>query len=101
MLSLHGLTFDASRIAAACRRVGVVRLYLFGSVLTSRFRDDRDVDVLVETAPHRPVGLLALGGLQMELSELIGRTVHVTLLGGVQEGERAGVLAAARMLDAA
>lgn len=101
MLSLHGINFDAALIGEACRRAGAARLYVFGSILTDRFREDSDIDLLVETDPARPVGLLALGGLQMDLSEILGRTVHLTLLGGVPAGERPGVLARARMLDAA
>lgn len=98
---LHGVHFDPTRIGALCRRAGVVRVFVFGSILTDRFRADSDIDVLVETDPARPPGLLALGELQMDLSELLGRRVHLTLLGGVPASERAGVLSGARMLDAA
>jgi uncharacterized protein len=101
MLHLHGIDFDLDRIAAACRRAGVVRLYLFGSILTESFGPGSDIDILVETDADRPAGLLALGGLQMELSEHLGRTVHLTLLGGVPAGERRAVLLRARVLDAA
>ncbi|MFZ4430621.1 MAG: nucleotidyltransferase family protein [Phycisphaerales bacterium] len=101
MVELHGITFDLPRIAEACRRAGVVRLYVFGSVLTNRFGPDSDIDFLIETDPGRPVGLFALGGLQMDLAELLGRAVHLTLLGSVPADERAKVLAKARMLDAA
>ncbi len=100
-MTLNGIEFDETRIAALCRRAGVKRMFLFGSILTDRFRGDSDIDVLVETDPRRPSGLFALGGLQMDLSELFGRTVHVTLLGGVPPSERPAVLAHARMLDAA
>lgn len=101
MLCLHGIHFDEARIAEACRRAGVLRLFVFGSILTDRFGPDSDIDLLVETDPLRPPGLLTLGGLQMDLSDLLGRTVHLTLLGGVPESERPQVLARARMLDAA
>jgi hypothetical protein len=37
----------------------------------------------------------------MDLAELLGRAVHLTLLGSVPADERAKVLAKARMLDAA
>ncbi|MFM9958109.1 MAG: nucleotidyltransferase family protein [Phycisphaerales bacterium] len=101
MLRLHDIAFDPADITAACQRAGVIRLFLFGSILTDRFNPDSDIDVLVETDPVDPPGLLTLGGLQMDLSELLGRTVHLTLLGGVPASERPGVLARARMLDAA
>lgn len=42
-----------------------------GSILTSRFGADSDIDILVETEPQHPVGILALGGLQMDLTELL------------------------------
>ncbi len=101
MLCLHGVNFDLHRIGAACREAGVVRLFLFGSILTDRFGPDSDIDMLVETDPLNPPGLLALGGLQMDLSDLLGRTVHLTLLGGVPAAERPAVLARSRMLNAA
>jgi predicted nucleotidyltransferase len=101
MVRLHGITFDLPRIAEFSRRAGVRRLYLFGSILTANFRPDSDIDMLVETDPRHPAGLLALGGLQMDLSELLGRTVHLTLLGGIPSSERARVLAESRLLDAA
>jgi predicted nucleotidyltransferase len=97
----NGIEIDTARIGELCRDAGVVRAWLFGSVLTDSFRADSDIDVLVETDPRNPVGLFRLGGLQMDLSDALGRTVHLTLLGGVPVGERPGVLAKARLLDAA
>lgn len=101
MLELHGIRFDPQRIAALCRRAGVARAYLFGSILTNRFGAASDIDLLVETDPRQPAGLLALGGLQMDLSDLFGRPVHLTLLGGVPEPQRRLLLLSARPLDAA
>lgn len=101
LMRLNDIEFDQGRIAALCREAGVMRLFVFGSILTEGFRPDSDIDMLVETDPLHPPGLLALGGLQMDLSELLGRTVHLTLLGGVPASERPAVLARARMLDAA
>jgi len=98
---LGGISFDIPRLARLCHGAGVVRLYAFGSILTDRFGPTSDIDLLVETDPAHPLGLLALGALQMDLSDLLGRTVHLTLLGGVPESERSSVLSHARRLDAA
>lgn len=57
-------------MAAFCRRHGVRRLALFGSVLRSDFRADSDIDVLIELAPGRSVGFIALGAMEAELSGL-------------------------------
>ncbi|MCX5688912.1 MAG: nucleotidyltransferase domain-containing protein [Planctomycetota bacterium] len=101
MLQVHGITFDLALLWEAARRSAVVRMYLFGSILTDQFGADSDIDFIVETDPLHAPGIFALGGLQMELSELLGRTVHLTLLGGVPARERSAVLARAWILGAA
>ena len=55
-----------------CRRNGVRKLALFGSVLTNRFSDASDVDVLVEFRPQERVGFFRLADLEAELSRLLG-----------------------------
>lgn len=97
---LHGIHFDQASLAAAAARAGVSRLYLFGSILTDRFSSSSDVDILVDIGP-RPVGLLAMGELQMELSELLGRDVHLTLLSSVPSPDRPVLIQNARTLHAA
>jgi predicted nucleotidyltransferase len=48
---------DLGRIAAFCRANGIRKLSLFGSALTDRFRDDSDIDLLIEFEPdQRPRG---------------------------------------------
>ena len=59
-------------IAQFCRRHGIQRLALFGSVLRPDFKADSDVDVLVEFEPGETVGFLALVRLERELSALLG-----------------------------
>ncbi len=63
-------------IAELCRRRHVRRLALFGSVLRDDFRPDSDVDVLVEFEPGKTPGL-AFFGMEIELSELLGRRVDL------------------------
>ena len=53
-----------AEIAALCRRNGIRRLALFGSVLTDRFSDHSDIDVLVEFLPHDRVGCFRLTDIQ-------------------------------------
>jgi hypothetical protein len=49
---------------------------LFGSVLRDDFHPASDVDVLVEFDPRHIPGL-AFFGMELELSELLGRTVDL------------------------
>ncbi len=60
-----------------CRKNGIKKLSLFGSVLRDDFRPDSDIDVLVEFAPGNTAGLLALARMERELSELFGRKVDL------------------------
>ena len=46
---------------------------MFGSVLREDFRSDSDVDVLVEFEPDHVPGLFALAGMEMELTDMLGR----------------------------
>jgi len=71
------IDIDHAMIADFCRRHHIRRLALFGSVLRDDFRPDSDVDVLIEFEPGYRVGLIRLGGMELELSELLGRKVDL------------------------
>ena len=60
------------KLAEFCRRHGVRKLALFGSVLTKQFSESSDVDVLVEFEPDARVGYLGMAAMERELSELFG-----------------------------
>ncbi len=64
-------------VAAFCQRHHIRKLALFGSVLRDDFRQDSDVDVLVEFEPGHTAGLLGMAALELELSSLIGRKVDL------------------------
>lgn len=64
---------DAAEIAAFCQKHHITKLAFFGSVLTERFTEESDVDVLVEFDPERVPGMIRLCGMERELSGLLGR----------------------------
>ena len=68
---------DKDRLADFCKRHNIVKLAFFGSVLSERFGPDSDVDILVEFDPDVPVGLIAMGGIQLEMERLLGRKVDL------------------------
>lgn len=70
------IDFDRKALEGICRRHHIRRLSLFGSALTEDFRDDSDVDVLVEFEPGHVPGL-AFFSIESELSRLFGRTVDL------------------------
>ena len=51
MVTLSGVKIPHEPIAEFCRRHGVKRLSVFGSILRDDFGPDSDIDVLVEFEP--------------------------------------------------
>ncbi len=68
---------DRDVIAEFCRRHRIRRLALFGSVLHGDDRPDSDLDLLVEFEAGAQVGFIGLAAMQIELSELLGRSVDL------------------------
>ena len=72
------LPLDQEALAQLCRRHGIRRLSLFGSVLKGTARPDSDIDLLVEFDPGAIPGLLGMAAIEAELSELLsGRRVDL------------------------
>ena len=79
MIAAEGTTkipLPREAIAEICRRHGVGRLEVFGSVLRDDFRPDSDVDFLVVFRDGVP-GLMEFQDLQDELARLLGRDVDL------------------------
>ena len=66
------IQLNRETVAEFCRRNSIRRLALFGSVLTERFSDSSDVDVLVEFEPAANVGYLRMAAMEREFSEILG-----------------------------
>jgi len=70
------ITVPQERIAEFCGKHHIRKLAIFGSALRPDFRDDSDIDVLVEFYPDHIPGL-AFFSMQDELSEILGRKVDL------------------------
>ena len=69
---MPGTAVPKSKVADFCRRNGVRRLALFGSVLRPDFTPQSDIDVLVEFQPGKTVGFFELYDMEQELSRVFG-----------------------------
>jgi len=78
---------EIKKLAAA---YGAHNVRLFGSVARSEARNDSDIDVLVDLAPDR--SLFDLGGLLMELQDLLHCKVDVVTEQGLRPRIRERVL---------
>lgn len=97
----QGIQFDDQEVADFCRRHNVRQLGLFGSILREDFRPDSDIDMLVEFDPSARVSLFDLGGMIMELREMLGRDVDLRTPRDLSHHFREEVLRSARTLYAA
>ena len=73
----RNLNIPKAEIAEFCRRNHIRKLSLFGSVLRDDFKPESDVDILVEFEPNFRVGLIRLAGMEIELSQILGRKVDL------------------------
>lgn len=69
---------------------GARNVRIFGSVARGEADEKSDIDILVDIAPGR--NLLDLGGLLMDLRELLGCDVDVVTENGLKQRLRARVL---------
>jgi len=71
------INIPKEKIAEFCKRNHIRKLSLFGSALRGDPRPDSDIDLLVEFAPDYIPGLIRLAGMEIELTEILGRKVDL------------------------
>jgi len=72
---------DPQAIAEFCRRNHITKFAFYGSVLRDDFGPDSDVDVLVEFDQAHVPGLITLAGMELDLSEILGRKADIRTAG--------------------
>ena len=89
------LIMPEKKIAEFSKKNHIRRLSLFGSALREDFSPDSDVDMLAEFDTEARVGLIRLAGLEIELSEILGRKVDLNTPGFISKYYREEVLSEA------
>jgi hypothetical protein len=77
MMGKTYIDLPKEKIAEFCRRNHIRKLALFGSALGDEFSPDSDIDLLVEFYPDHIPGLIRLAGMEIELTEIVGRKVDL------------------------
>jgi len=72
MSEKKNIHMPADKIAEFCKRNGIRKLSLFGSVLRPDFRPDSDIDLLVEFRAGAAPSLFDLARMERELSAVLG-----------------------------
>ena len=96
-MSRPGVHFPNKEIKRFCRKHHIRKLSLFGSALREDFGPESDVDLLVEFDPEHIPGLIRLAGMEIELSEIVGRKVDMRTLEDLSPYFRREVLDAAQV----
>lgn len=91
---------DRGHLDELCRRYGVARIDVFGSVARGEDREGSDVDLLYELRPGARLGW-DIETLSDELADLLGRPVDLVSRRALHPRLRDRVLAEARTLYAA
>lgn len=76
---MHLITDNLQKIIALCKKYKVKNLYVFGSILTSRFNDKSDVDFSA-TFDHDSDPLVAgenFMNFYMDLENIMGRKIDL------------------------
>ena len=96
-MTYHGIDIPNDRIAEFCQRHRIRRLSLFGSILRDDFQPESDIDLLVEFEPGARVGMIRLAGMEIELSEILGRKVDLNTPGFLSPYYRDRILTEAQV----
>jgi predicted nucleotidyltransferase len=89
----EALIHHRQAIQQLAQRYAVKNLRVFGSVIHGDDSEGSDLDLLVDTLPHTT--LFDLGGLQLELEEMLGVSVDLLTPGDLPEKFRDQVIAEA------
>ncbi|MBN2718435.1 MAG: nucleotidyltransferase domain-containing protein [Deltaproteobacteria bacterium] len=76
-MTFHDVILDSQEIKYFCEAHHIVKLSLFGSILTEAFHAGSDVDVLVEFEPGHTPGFLHMAVLEAKLSAMLDRKVDL------------------------
>ena len=84
-------------MANFCRLHHIRRLALFGSALRDELKPDSDIDLLVEFEKEHIPGLITLAGMEIELSNKLGRKVDLRTPGDLSRYFRDEVVRSAEV----
>ncbi len=97
---LRSLALKRGELARFAKRHGIRSLSVFGSAIHGDAQRESDLDLLVAFEPGKTPGLLGLGSLQRELSQMLGVSVDLQTAASLSKHIRDRVLAEALEIHA-
>ncbi len=100
-MSELNIKIPSEEIESFCQHYQVRRMSLFGSIIRDDFREESDVDVLVQFYPDARVSFMTLSRMQRELTAIFQRPVDLVPQDGLKSVIRSQVLSTAQEIYAA
>lgn len=100
-MNLQGVEFDLAAIRTLATTAKVRSIYLFGSIIEGTFKAESDIDMLVELDRQAGCDLFDVVWLQGQLSQLLRREVHLTIIDSVPNRVIVELIKKAKPLHAA
>jgi len=91
-------SLNKSTLGPFCKKHHIAFLALFGSILTSHFTPDSDVDILVEFESEHIPSLFDIVDMESELSSIVGRKVDLKTPNDLSPYFKNEVLSAAKVI---
>ena len=88
---------DHEVLADFCQKNHIIKLSLFGSAVRGESTAQSDIDLLVEFHPEHTPGLITLAGMEIELSNILGKKVDLRTAQDLSTYFRNDVLKEARV----
>ena len=97
-MSKFPIQLQKDKVERFCRKHHIIYLAFFGSVLTSNFTKESDVDILVKFEKKHTPHLFGLIGMESELSDIIGYPVDLKTPNDLSSYFREDVLNRAKII---
>lgn len=89
---------DKEKVGELCLKYHIVKLQLFGSILTENFNEDSDIDILVTFDPDHIPGYFTIFRIEESLSGLFKRKVDLRTKNEISKYFRQDVLKKAMLI---
>jgi predicted nucleotidyltransferase len=97
MQAKSNINIPSDKIEKFCKKHHIRKLSLFGSALRDDFTPESDLDILVEFDPDHIPGFIRLAGMEIELTEILGRKVDMRTAQDLSRYFREDVLNSAKV----
>jgi predicted nucleotidyltransferase len=92
------VSLSKEQITEFCQKNHIKRFAFFGSAIRDDFRQDSDIDILIELDRRFKTGLIKMSKMEIELSEIIGRKVDLRTPDDLSDYFRDKVLSEAEVM---